>query len=92
LDDGIKAYLVDHAVAAIEIEYFSHDEEDDAEEPFIKGQTTFKEVISKGVSLHDIEDIVKKEITELNQSIRDFCVESGLSYSSVKEQIEAIMK
>lgn len=92
LDDGIKAYLVDHAVAAVEIEYLSDDEEDDTEEPFIKGKTTFKEAISKGVSLHDIEDIVKKDITELNQSIRDFCIENSLSYSIIKEQIEAIIK
>jgi len=58
------------------------------EEATVKGKTTFKEVIEFGVSKEKIEEIIGAPLPNPVMSIRDYCVDNGLSFSTVKTALQ----
>jgi len=63
-----------------------HMEEDSAY--MIKGKTTFGEVLSWGVPEDVIETITGQAIPAAGVKIKDFCADTGLSFETIKEQLQ----
>ena len=57
----------------------------------ISGRTTFKQIISQGVSKEDIEAAIKMKIPDTSKVIRDFCDENKLAFHDVKASIEQLV-
>jgi len=68
----------------IDVEQEEHDEEYAA----VKGKTTFKDVIDWGVSEEKIEEIIGSSIPNPVMNIRDYCIDNGLSFSTVKSVLQ----
>lgn len=102
LDNETLNYLESHIVVVVEIDSntlnaSSTDEEtieepSTEEEPAVKGATTFTQLISFGVEKSAIEKVIGVTIKKENQVIRDYCVENDLSFSEIKEALEALIK
>ena len=61
-------------------------------ESFIRGRTTFKEVIDEGVKKEDIEAAIQKSIPSVSKVIRDFCDENNLRFPEIRAAIEELLK
>ena len=66
--------------------------EDHEEEIGIKGKTTVNDAISYGITLEEIQEILGVEIPNKNMLIRDICEQNGLSFSLIKEELNAKIK
>lgn len=90
LTDEQRAYLDEYGKDVVASEN-PGDEEEEESEIKINGTTTFQYVIDRGVSQEEIEDILGKKVEYTNQAIKDFCLDQGLSFSTIKTQLtEAI--
>lgn len=58
---------------------------------FIKGTTTFNEVLDLGVKKEDVEEVVNKSIPDTSEVIRDFCIQNGIEFSNIKSQIQNLI-
>jgi hypothetical protein len=58
---------------------------------FVKGKTTFKEVIAIGVKKEAIEAVLGKPISDTSAVIRNFCEDNGLEFSTVKTDIQKLI-
>ncbi len=71
----------------------SHDE---SSPYFVNGNTTFKELLDWGLSKEDIEKIIGGEIPGTGMTTRDYCVDKGIQFSSIKtalqEKLDSIKK
>ena len=86
---SIKDYLID---VEFKSELLVSDGEESSEEEHIeeigiKGKTTVADAISYGISLEEIEAILGVEINNENMLIRDICEQNGLSFSTIKQQL-----
>ena len=54
----------------------------------IKGKTTFGELLSWGVSKETIEEILGLPIGKAGVTVRDYCVENDIEFSTVKEALQ----
>lgn len=63
-------------------------EEYDEEDATVKGKTTFKDVIDWGVSKEKIEEIIGSSLFNPVMSVRDYCIDNGLSFSTVKSVLQ----
>lgn len=82
---GIKEVNINKDVNInIDVEQEEHDEEYAA----VKGKTTFKDVIDWGVSEEKIEEIIGSSIPNPVMNIRDYCIDNGLSFSTVKSVLQ----
>lgn len=68
----------------IDVEQEEHEEEYAA----VKGKTTFKDVIDWGVSKDKIEEIIGSSLPNHVMNIRDYCIDNGLSFSTVKSVLQ----
>jgi hypothetical protein len=58
----------------------------------IYGRTTFEDLLGMGMSREQISEIIGARIPDTNTSVKDYCVENGLSFSDdVKLQIFEIL-
>jgi len=57
-------------------------------ERFVKGKTTFQEVLDWGVSQSVIEQILGAPMPNPLTTIKDFCTAQGLSFETVKTQLQ----
>jgi len=55
----------------------------------VKGKTTFGELLSWGVSKETIEQILGRPIGKAGDTVRDYCIENGIEFSSVKGALQA---
>jgi len=55
----------------------------------VKGKTTFGELLSWGVSKETIEQILGRPIGKAGDTVRDYCIENGIEFSSVKDALQA---
>jgi hypothetical protein len=85
--DYINSHLVDIEKAAKSIEENSSEEN----ASFIKGKTTFKEVLAIGVKKEDIEKAINTNIEDTSAVIKDFCTQKELKFSEVKTDIQKII-
>lgn len=70
------------------VEVNETEESNEDEEKVVKGKTTFKEVIDFGVSEGDIEKIIGEKIPNTGLTVRDYCTEKGIEFSTVKEELQ----
>jgi hypothetical protein len=54
----------------------------------IKGKTTFGELLSWGVSKETIEQVLGLPIGKAGVTVRDYCVENGIEFSTVKDALQ----
>jgi hypothetical protein len=61
-------------------------------EPLVKGATTFQQVLDAGITKAEIEDIIGSVMPATNTPIKDYCLEKGLSFSEVKDKLNALVE
>lgn len=67
----------------------AEEEHNETEDYIIKGNTTFREVMDWGVPQETIETIIGGSIPNALFTIKDYCLENGLSFGEIKESIQA---
>ena len=60
----------------------------ESEEAEIKGKTTFKELMDWGLSEQEIEEIIGMPMGPATQAVRDYFMDQGLEFSTVKEEVQ----
>jgi hypothetical protein len=55
----------------------------------VKGKTTFGELLSWGLSEETIEQILGLPIGKAGVTVRDYCIENGIEFSTVKDALQA---
>lgn len=87
-----KTYLSTHSIYVIPLDpskvTFTEAEETTSTVFSVKGPTTIQEVIDAGITKTEFETIVKTSVSFTNQTVKDFCIEKGLSFSEVKIALE----
>lgn len=61
-------------------------------EPLVKGATTFQQVLDAGIGKAEIVGIIGAALPATNMPIKDYCLEKGLSFSEVKEKLNALIE
>lgn len=88
---GIEQSAVSDTVETSTSEENSEEEHDENEE-LVKGKTTVAEIISWGISLEKIEEILTVQVDNENMLVRDICTNNGLSFNDVKTNINALLE
>lgn len=57
----------------------------------IKGKTTFRDLLEAGVSQVEIERVIGGKMPNVLTSIRDYCSEQGLSFETVKTELQRLI-
>jgi len=57
---------------------------------FVRGQTTFKDIIALGISKQTIENSVQIKIPDESKNIRAFCEENNLQFHDIREIIDRL--
>jgi hypothetical protein len=55
----------------------------------IKGPTTIQEVLDAGLTSAEFEEIVGNAISSTDETVKDFCLSKGLTFSDIKLALEA---
>jgi len=80
------AYIVTHTLSVVLLDpsevVFGEEETSTGFE--VSGPTTIQEVIDAGLSKSEFESIVGYSITYTNQTVKDFCIDKGLSFGEIK--------
>jgi len=89
-------YLNDHQlildVVASEI-VIEHEEEENADETvLVNGTTTFQMVLDQGIAQWQIEEVISQTIPATNQSIKDFCEEKELNFTTIKDELNKLLE
>lgn len=91
LTNDQKSYLSSHTIKVTPLDpstiTFSEEEESSTEFT-VKGPTTIQQVLDEGLTKSEFEEIVGTEVQFTNQTVKDFCIEKGLSFSEVKVDLE----
>jgi len=92
LSDEQKSYLNTHSVNVVLLDTNSItlNEEDEEESTVfsIKGPTTIQEVLDAGLTKVEFEAIVGTSVIFTNETVKDFCIKNGLSFSEVKINLD----
>ncbi|MFZ7119847.1 MAG: hypothetical protein ACOWWH_02690 [Eubacteriaceae bacterium] len=96
LEKQQEIYLQDHVIDSTQLlkakEAPAEEEKHEEEKEFkVNGNTTFKELISWGVSQQEIEDIIVEEISDDTITVKEFCNNKGIKYSNVKIQLQYLV-
>jgi hypothetical protein len=96
--DYLDNYTIDLAALSQEVttessvKNHSHhqgtNEEHDPVDGSVRGQTTFKEVLDWGVKKEVIEKIIGGKIPPTGMTIRDYCIDKGIEFSTVKGALQ----
>jgi hypothetical protein len=54
----------------------------------VKGKTTFGELLSWGVTKETIEEIMGLPIGKAGVTVRDYCIENNIEFSTVKDALQ----
>lgn len=84
-------YIEEQLVEAVEYTDIIPETDETESTNFIKGKTTFKEVMAIGVKLEDIEASLDIKINDSSMVIRDFCTLNNLEFSEVKAIIQELI-
>lgn len=77
------AYLETHTVEVAKSTEVKAETTEEAES-LINGPTTIQQVLDLGMTLSEFETITGFKVEYTNQSVKDFCIEKGLSYGEIK--------
>lgn len=102
LTEAQKAYLESHQVAIEGTRTLSSGttpepvapdpEVKEEEENLVNGSTTFQKVLDAGITKEEISAVLGKPMPLPNQTVKDFCLAEGLSFSTIKEQLNDLVK
>ena len=91
LTEDQRTYLTTHTITVIPLDpslvSFNEDEENTTDFA-VKGPTTIQEVLDAGLSKAEFESIVGTSVSFTNETVKDFCIKNGLSFSEIKLQLE----
>ncbi len=73
------------------IETASEVEHDDTVLMEIKGKTMFSELYDWGITLEELESILGMAAGARSMSVRDFCMDNGIEFSTVKEPVQVLL-
>lgn len=62
-----------------------------ATEPVVNGQATFQQLLDAGITRAQIEQVLGAPLPPTNQSVRDYCTSKGMSFSTVKNALNALV-
>ncbi len=57
----------------------------------ITGTTTFQKALDAGITKDEIEEVIQGPMPSTNQTIKDYCVEKGLSFKDIKDRLNSII-
>ena len=60
------------------------------EEALVNGSTTFAQLLDAGILREDIETIIGSPLPPTNQTVKDYCIAQGLTFSDIKNQLNAL--
>ncbi|MBK5247044.1 MAG: hypothetical protein JJE49_07250 [Peptostreptococcaceae bacterium] len=60
-------------------------------EPIINGAATFQVLLDAGITKEEIKKIIGAPMPLSNKSLKDYCNEEGLSFTQVKDQLNALI-
>lgn len=85
-------YLETHSVKIQENSTASSETKSEEEKKAItvNGQTTFKELLDSGIERSAIEDIIGGKIPQTGMTVRDYCLDKGVEFSTVKSKLQAM--
>lgn len=63
-------------------------ESSEGEDRIVKGNSTFKEVLDWGVPKLEVEEIIGGKIPSTGLTIRDYCTQQGIEFSTVKGALQ----
>ncbi len=58
----------------------------------VNGNTTFSQVLDFGITKEQIEAILEAKMPPENQSVKSYCTDNGLSFSTVKDALNALIE
>ena len=67
------------------------DSEHSEEDTTIKGKTTFSELLNWGLSKRQINEILEIDMGATGITVRDFCSDNEIAFSSVKEPLQELL-
>ena len=65
--------------------------EEEHEEPLVNGNTTFMQVLNAGVTEAEIETIIGGKIPSTAMTVKDYCTNNGIGFSTVKTALSDLM-
>lgn len=63
----------------------------DESENVVNGSATFQKAMDAGVTKKQIETIINADMPPSNQTIKDYCIENGLSFPTIKDQLNKLI-
>ncbi|MBN2656772.1 MAG: hypothetical protein JXR86_06910 [Spirochaetales bacterium] len=57
----------------------------------IKGKTTFAELYDWGLTAEQVESVLQMDAGPRTQTVRDFCMEKGIEFSTVKDPLQDLL-
>ena len=60
-------------------------------ENVVKGSTTFKDVLDRGLKREQIERVLGTQLPDVNEKIGDFCNSKGIEFGPVKEELQSLL-
>ncbi len=63
-----------------------------SEEKTVKGKTTFAELMDWGISKDKIEEIIRGEIPAPGMTVKDYCSQNGIEFSSIKDTMNGLLQ
>lgn len=91
LDDAQKTYFEAHTVILTNFNKDGVDVSTEESGTSITGNTTLQDLINQGLTQADIESITGIKITNTYDLVRSYCEDNGLSYGTIKSQLEAAL-
>ena len=60
------------------------------QEEAVRGTTTFNDVLKMGITQEQIEAVIGDVMPPGNRKVKDYCMENGLEFSAIKEQLNEL--
>lgn len=98
LTEEQKNYIETHSVDLTrvsqtdEINSNNVSDETDEIESIINGSSTFQNVLDAGITKEQIETVINSDMPPTNQTVKNYCVEKGLSFSEIKNKLNEIIE
>lgn len=91
MTDEQKTFIASHLTAPEKASLVTQSETTTENPSFVKGKTTFKEVLAIGVKKEAIETALNTSIDDTSVVIKDFCTAKDLEFSDVKAKIQTLI-
>ena len=92
IDETEKQYIVGHLVNQSVLDTpTTNNQGTTSVETFVKGKTTYGELVLLGVKKEDMEAVLKYKIERLDTIIRDDALAKGIEFSTIKDQLNELV-